>query len=81
MPRFGAGGLSTPSPTPSASGSVASGELAGAVSRHAAAKVLRLGAAESVADGAVAELVEGVSGMSYDPSGVGLAGLFALPAL
>ena len=67
VPRFGAGGLRMPSPTPSASGSVAGGGAAGAVSRHDAAKVPRLGVAESVADEAVAELVEWVTGMSCDP--------------
>ena len=76
VPRFGAGRLGTPSPTPSASGSVAGGGVAGAVLRHDAAKVPRLGVAESVADEAVAELVEGVTGMSCDPP---VERLFALP--
>ena len=67
VPRFGIGGLRTPFPTPSVSGSVAGSGVAGAVSRHNAAKVPRLGVAASVADKAVAELVEGVTGMSCDP--------------
>ena len=79
VPRFGTGGLRTLSPTPSASGSVAGGGVAGAVSRHDAAKVPRLGVAESVADEAVAKLVVGVTGMSCDPLVEGLRGLFALP--
>ena len=37
VPRFGVGGLRTPSPTASASGSVAGGGVAGAVSWHDAA--------------------------------------------
>ena len=76
VPRFGTGGLRTPSLTPSALGFVAGGGVAGAVSRHDAAKVLRLGVAESVADEAVAELVEGVTEMSCDPP---LERLFAVP--
>ena len=79
MPRFGAGGLRTPSPTCSASGSVAGGGGAGAVSRHDAAKVPRLRVAESVADKVVAELVEGVTGMLCDPPVEVARGLFALP--
>ena len=76
VPRFGAGGLCTPSPTPSASGSVAGSGVASAVSRYDAAKVPRLRVAESVADKAIAELVEGVTGMSCDPL---VERLFALP--
>ena len=53
--------------------------MAGAVSRHDAAKVPRLGVAESVADEAVAELVEGVTGMSCDPPVASFEGLFAVP--
>ena len=79
MPRFGTGGLRTPSPTPMVSGSVAGGRVAGAVSWHEAAKVPRLGEAESVADETIAELVEGVTRMSCDPLAGSLKGLFALP--
>ena len=79
VPWFGADGLHTPSPTPSASGSVAGDREAGVVSRHDAAKVPRLGVADSVADEAVAELVMGVTGMSCDPLVESLKGLFALP--
>ena len=79
VPRFGAGGLRTPSPTPSASGSVAGSEVAGAVSRHDAAKVPRFGVTESVANEAVAKLVVGVTGMSCNPPVESLRGLFALP--
>ena len=78
-PWFGAGRLRTPSTTPSVLGSVAGGGLAGAVSSHDAAKVLRLRVAESMADEAVAELVEGVTGMSCDPPVEDTRGLFALP--
>ena len=53
VPQLGAGGLSTPSLTPSASGSLASGGVAGAVLWHVAAKVPRLGVAASVADEAI----------------------------
>ena len=49
VPQVGVGGLRTPSLTPSVSGSVAVGGVAGAVSRHDVAKVSRLGAAASVA--------------------------------
>ena len=79
VPRFGVGGLGTPSPTPSASGSVAAGGLSGAVSRHDAAKVPRFGVAESVADEDIAELVEGVTRMSHDAPVMSLVGLFAIP--
>ena len=79
VPRFGAGGLRMPSPPPNASGSVAGGGGAGAVSRHDAAKIPRLGVAESVADEAVAELVAGVTGMSCDPPVVSVRGLVVLP--
>ena len=79
VPWFCASGWRTPSPSPSASGSVAGGGVAGAVSRHDADKVPRLRVAESVADEAVAELVEGVTGMSSDPLVADGAGLFALP--
>ena len=79
VPWFGAGGLGTPSPTPSASGSVAGGGVAGAVSRHDATKVPRLGVAESVAVEAIAELVVWVTGMSCDPPVESFGGLFALP--
>ena len=79
VPRFGAGGLRTPSPTPSASGSVAGGGVASAVSRHDAAKVPRLRVAESVVDEVVAELVEGVTGISCDPPVADGTRLFVLP--
>ena len=67
VPRFGTGGLRIPSPTPSASGSVAGCEVTVVVSRHDTAKVPRLGVAASVADEAMVGLVEGVIGMSCDP--------------
>ena len=76
VPRFGAGGQRTPSPTPSASGSVAGGGVAGAVSWHDAAKVPRLGVVASVADEAIAGFVEGVTRMSCHPP---VECLFALP--
>ena len=79
VPRFGVGGLRTPSPTPSALGSVTGGGLTGVVSWDDAAKVPRLREAASVADKAVAELVARVTGMSCDPLVGYLAGLFALP--
>ena len=65
---FGAGGLSTPSPTPSASGSVAGVaevELAGGMSYDVPVKVPRVGVAESVAD--VAALSEEVGRLAVDP--------------
>ena len=61
VPGFGAGGLRTPSPTPSASGSVAGAaeaELGSWMSYDVPLKVLRLGVAESVAD--VSVLSDGV---------------------
>ena len=67
-PSFGVGGLRTPSPTPSASGSVAGVaevELAGAMSYDVPAKVPRVGVAESVAD--VAALSEEVGRLAVDP--------------
>ena len=81
VPRFGAGGLRTPSLTPSASGSMAGGGVAGVVSRHDAAKVPRLSVAASVADEAIAGLVEGVTGMSCDPPVGKSERVFALPIL
>ena len=68
VPGFGAGGLRTPSPTPSASGSVdgaAVVELAGGMSYDVPVKVPRVGVAESVAD--VAALSEGVGRLMVDP--------------
>ena len=68
MPSFGAGGLRTPSPTPSASGSVAGAaeaELASRMSSNVPVKVLRVGEAESVAD--VAALSDGVRHLLVRP--------------
>ena len=67
-PSFGAGGLRTPSPTPSASGSVAGVavvELAGGMSYDVPVKIPRVGVAESVAD--VAALSEEVGRLAVDP--------------
>ena len=68
VPSFGAGGLRTPSPTPSVWGSVdgtAVVELAGGMSYDVLVKVPRVGVAESVAD--VAALSEGVGRLTVDP--------------
>ena len=68
VPGFGAGGLRTPSPTPSVSGSVAGVagvELAGGMSYDVPFKVPRVGVAESVSD--VAALFEGVGRLTVDP--------------
>ena len=70
---FGAGGLRTPSPTPSASGSVAGAaevELAGGMSDDAPVKVPRVGVAESVAD--VAALSEEVGRLVVSPAVEGI---------
>ena len=80
IPQVSASGLHMPSPTLSVSGSVARRGLAGAVSRYDAVKILRLGVAQSVGYKAIAELVEGVTGMSCDPPMLALADLFALPS-
>ena len=67
-PGFGAGGLRTPSPTPSASGSVADAagaELAYGMSYDVPLKVPRVGVAESVAD--VAALSDGVRHLELSP--------------
>ena len=58
VPSYGAGGMRTPSPTPSASGFVAGAELASGMSYDVPVKVPRVGVAESVAD--VAALSEKV---------------------
>ena len=68
VPGFGAGGLRTPSPTPSASGSVAGAaevELASGMSYDVPVKVPRVGVAESVAD--VAALSDGVRLLVLSP--------------
>ena len=68
VPSFGAGGLRTPSTTPSASGSVdgaAVVELAGGMSYDVPVKFPRVGVAESVAD--VAALSVGVGRLTVDP--------------
>ena len=65
---FGAGGLRTPSPTPSASGSVvgaAEAELASGMSYDIPLKVPRVGVAESVAH--VAALSDGVRRLEVSP--------------
>ena len=67
-PSFGAGGLHTPSPTPSASGYVAGVEeveLAGGMSYDVPVKILRVGVAGSLAD--VAALLEEVGRLAVDP--------------
>ena len=70
VPGFGAGGLRTPSPTPSASGSVAGAsepELASGMSYDVPVKVPRVGVAESVAD--VAALSAEVEQLDVDYGG------------
>ena len=67
VPVFGAGGLRTPSPTPSASGSVAGAaepELAPGMSYDVPPKVPRVSVAESMAD--VAALSAGVEWLNVD---------------
>ena len=70
VPGFGAGGLRTPSPTPSVSGSVAGAaepELASGMSYDVPVKVPRVGVAESVAD--VAALSASVERLDVDYGG------------
>ena len=68
VPGFGAGGLRTPSPTPTASGSVAGAaeaELGSWMSYDVPLKVPRVGVADSVAD--VAALSDGVRHLEVSP--------------
>lgn len=60
---FGAGGICTPSLTPSASGSVAGTQLAAGVSYDVPVKVSSMSVVESV--GNVAALSEGVENMGW----------------
>ena len=70
VPCDGAGGMRTPSPTPSGSGSVAGVDLASELSYNVLVKVPRVGVAESVAHLAV--LSEAVGQLEVSP---GMAGV------